>query len=76
MILLARTFTWKEAVEVIREKRPELSHRLPRKDAAAPAQMDAPFDTSLTEKVIGLKEYIPWEESLLAAIDEGLKLEN
>jgi len=37
--------------------------------------MSAPFDLSLTEKVLGLKEYIPWEETILAAIDEGLKLE-
>jgi len=75
LLICSKFFKWKEAVELVREKRPELAHRLPRKDAIPPVQMSAPFDLSLTEKVLGLKEYIPWEETILAAIDEGLKLE-
>lgn len=63
-------------VELIREERPEIAHRLPRKDAIAPPQITAPFDTTLTQQIIGLKEYIPWQETILASLDEGLKLEN
>jgi len=75
LLICSKFFKWKEVAELIREKRPELAHRLPRKDAIPPVQMSAPYDLSLTEKVIGLKEYIPWEETILASIDEGLKLE-
>ena len=75
LILCSKFYKWKEVAELIREKRPELAHRLPREDAIPPIQMSAPLDVSLTEEVLGLKEYIPWEETILAAIDEGLKLE-
>lgn len=75
LLLNAKNFTWKEVVEIIRENRPELAHRLPRKDAKAPSQISVAFDLSLTEKVLGLKEYLPLDASVLASLDEGLKLE-
>jgi len=75
LLLCAKHYILKEVVELIKEKKPELAHRLPRKDATPPVQISAPFDLSLTEKVLGLKEYIPWQETILAALDEGLKLE-
>ena len=75
LLLCAKHVIWKEVVDLIKEKRPELAHRLPRDDATPHVQMSAPFDLSLTEKVLGLKEYIPWQDTILASIDEGLKLE-
>jgi len=75
LLLNRGNFTWKEVVEIIREKRPEVAHRLPKKGAKAPLQMTVTFDTSLTEKVLGLKEYLPFDQTILASLDEGLKLE-
>lgn len=76
LIVSSKFFTWKEVVELIREKRPDLAHRLPSKDAIPPAQTTTDLDVSLTKEVLPeLKKYIPWEETVLAGIDEALRLE-
>lgn len=63
----------KEVVALIRQERPELAHRLP--TAEPPMQFIAPLDLSLTERLMPSMEYIPWEETILQSLDEGLKLE-
>ncbi|KAK7023489.1 hypothetical protein VNI00_016707 [Paramarasmius palmivorus] len=75
MIINASTFKWKEAVEVIRKAHPELASRLPPADAVPPTQTDAPLDTTFASEVLGLKEYIPWQESVLAALEVCLEHE-
>jgi nucleoside-diphosphate-sugar epimerase len=75
MIIHADIFKWKDAVEVIKKAHPELAPRLPSADAVPPAQTDAPLDTTFAREVLGLKEYIPWQESVLAAIEVCLEHE-
>ncbi|ESK91331.1 nad dependent epimerase [Moniliophthora roreri MCA 2997] len=75
MIIFAGTFKWKDAVETIKKAHPELASRLPSDDAVPPAQMDAPLDRSFAAEVLGLKEYIPWEQSMVAAIEVCLEHE-
>ncbi|KAK7022947.1 hypothetical protein VNI00_016837 [Paramarasmius palmivorus] len=76
MIISAGTFTWEDAVEVVRKKHPELVPRLPSASAVPPAQTSAPLDTSFASEVLGLKEYIPWQESIAEAIEVCLEYEN
>ncbi|KAJ7593811.1 hypothetical protein C8J56DRAFT_1160580 [Mycena floridula] len=72
LIISSKSFTWKEAADVVRKNRPELGSRLPRKTAVSPPQSRAPLDTSLAAKTLGLSTYIPWEETILASIDQAL----
>jgi hypothetical protein len=73
-LLSSKQITRSEVVELIRKEHPELADRLP--TTAEPSfQFTAPFDLSLTESVLGLKEYIPWQETVLKSLDEGLKVE-
>uniref|UniRef100_A0A0W0FT74 NAD-dependent epimerase/dehydratase domain-containing protein n=1 Tax=Moniliophthora roreri TaxID=221103 RepID=A0A0W0FT74_MONRR len=69
MIIHAGTFKWKDAADVVKKAHPELASRLPSADAVPPAQMDVPLDTSFASEVLGLKEYIPWQESIVAAVE-------
>ncbi|ESK94288.1 3-beta hydroxysteroid dehydrogenase isomerase family protein [Moniliophthora roreri MCA 2997] len=75
MIISSAIFKWKDAAEVIRTAHPELASRLPSSDAVPPVQKDAVLDTSFTSEVLGLKEYIPWDEMVLAAIEVCLEHE-
>ncbi|KAE9390400.1 hypothetical protein BT96DRAFT_1002307 [Gymnopus androsaceus JB14] len=70
-IISATTFKWKDVEDLIRRERPELANRLPKEDDVPPKQTDAPLDTRFTAEVLGLKEYIPWEDTALAGIDAG-----
>lgn len=75
LLVSSARITWKAAAEVVREKRPDLAARLPSDSAVPPPQTNAPYDTSLAEELIGLKSYIPWEETILATIEESLRFE-
>ncbi|ESK82147.1 3-beta hydroxysteroid dehydrogenase isomerase family protein [Moniliophthora roreri MCA 2997] len=75
MIVYSGIFKWKDAAEVIRKTHPELAPRLPSSDAAPPAQTDAPLDISFTSEVLGMRKYVPWEESVVAAIEVCLEHE-
>ncbi|KAJ3743260.1 NAD-P-binding protein [Lentinula detonsa] len=68
-IIFNTIFTWKKVADLIRRDRPELANRLPNQDLVPPRLSDAPLDTTFAAEVLGLKEYIPWEETVLAAID-------
>jgi hypothetical protein len=71
LIVTPGKFNWKEAVELIREKRPQLVARLPSKVAEPTRHFLAPLSTGLTEKVLGIKQadYASWEETVLETID-------
>ena len=75
-IASSNRFTWKEAVELIAQARPELKERLPVVTGKEPEV--APFaklDTSTTERVLGLKSYIKWQDTVLNTVDDLLRIE-
>ncbi len=75
-VVSASTFTWKDAIELLGEKRPELKERLPvitgKESPVAPC---ATLDTSKTESVLGMKDYIKWEDTVLDTVDDLLRVE-
>ena len=75
-ILSSSRFTWKEAVELIAQARPELKGRLPvitGKEPPLPPY--AILDTSATENILGLKNYVKWQDTVLDTIDDLLRVE-
>jgi nucleoside-diphosphate-sugar epimerase len=75
-ILSSSRFTWKEAVEFIARARPEVKGRLPvitGKEPSVPPY--AVFDTSATENVLGLRNYVKWQDTVLDTIDDLLRVE-
>ena len=75
-ILSTSTFTWTDAVALLAEKRPELKERLPvvtgREPPLGPV---AKLDTSKTESVLGMENYIKWQDTVLDTIDDQLRIE-
>ncbi|KAJ4481272.1 hypothetical protein J3R30DRAFT_3700970 [Lentinula aciculospora] len=69
LIISNTIFKWKDVSDLIRRERPDLAFRLPKEDIIPPRQSDAPLDTSFASEVLGLTEFIHWEETALAAID-------
>ncbi|THU89640.1 hypothetical protein K435DRAFT_781526 [Dendrothele bispora CBS 962.96] len=75
-IISAKSFTWKEFVELYRKERSGLKDRLPRENLEQGfGQTSAPLDIEFAKGVLGMKEYIKWEETALAALDAALVLE-
>lgn len=74
-ILSSKTSTWKETAELVRVERPELASRLPHETAVPPAQTCAPLDLTFTKEVLGLKEYLPWQETMLGSLDDAVRWE-
>ncbi|KAI9443361.1 NAD-P-binding protein [Lactarius indigo] len=75
-ILSTSTFTWKEAVELLAEKRPELKDRLPVITGGEPPLGPVvTVDTSKTESVLGMKNYIKWQDTILDTVDDLLRAE-
>ncbi|KAK7456398.1 hypothetical protein VKT23_010646 [Stygiomarasmius scandens] len=78
-IVCGSQFTWKEAAEIIRRARPELASRLPidgeGEGHVSPAQTCMKFDASFTKDVLGMDKYVPFEETLLGAVDVCLEFE-
>jgi nucleoside-diphosphate-sugar epimerase len=75
-IVSRNTFTWKEAVELLALARPELKGRLPvvtGKEPAVPPYIGV--DTSATETILGLKNYVKWEDTVLDTVDDILRVE-
>jgi nucleoside-diphosphate-sugar epimerase len=75
-ILSSSTFTWKEATEFLAQARPELKGRLPvitgKEPAVAPG---ARVDISATEAILGLKNYVKWQDTIVDAIDDMVRVE-
>jgi len=75
ILLSAKTFTWLEIGDLIRARRPELAYRLPASDLEPPYQSKCDMDTQLAEALLGLKEYVNWEETILESLKIGLQVE-
>ena len=75
-ILSTSTFRWSEAVELLAEKRPELRERLPViKTGSSDLGQVATLDTSKTESVLGMKNYVKWQDTVLDTVDDLLRVE-
>ncbi|KAH9047655.1 NAD-P-binding protein [Lactarius hengduanensis] len=75
-ILSTNRFTWKDAIELLAEKRPELKERLPVITGnEPPVGPFATLDTSKTESVLGMRNYIKWQDTVLATVDDLLRVE-
>ncbi|KAH9065276.1 NAD-P-binding protein [Lactarius vividus] len=75
-ILSTSRFTWKDAIELLAVKRPELKERLPVITGYEPPV--GPFitlDTSKTESVLGMKNYMKWQDTVLDTVDDLLRVE-
>jgi nucleoside-diphosphate-sugar epimerase len=75
-ILSSNSFTWKEATEFLAQARPELKERLPVITGNEPPV--PPFaipDTSATENVLGLRNYVKWQDTVVDTIDDLLRVE-
>jgi nucleoside-diphosphate-sugar epimerase len=75
-IVSSSRFTWKEAIEFLSQARPELKGRLPVITGKEPAL--PPFgtiDTSVTEAILGLMNYVKWQDTVLDTIDDLLRIE-
>ncbi|KDQ50487.1 hypothetical protein JAAARDRAFT_81852 [Jaapia argillacea MUCL 33604] len=65
---------WKAVAEYVAEKRPELKDRLPSTDGVA--NLSGPFATVDTHGAKELLEsFIPWQETILDAVDDFIRLE-
>uniref|UniRef100_A0A0W0G1Z2 NAD-dependent epimerase/dehydratase domain-containing protein n=1 Tax=Moniliophthora roreri TaxID=221103 RepID=A0A0W0G1Z2_MONRR len=55
----------------------KLANRVPPEDAECPAQTCAPLDDRSTKEALGLREYVPWERTIVntvdACLEEGMK---
>jgi nucleoside-diphosphate-sugar epimerase len=75
-VVSSSTFTWVEAVELLAQARPGLKGRLPKiTDDTPPVQPCATLDTSTTESVLGLKDYIKWQDTVLDTVDDLVRVE-
>ena len=75
-IVSSNRFTWKEAAEFVAQARPELKGRLPViTGKEPPAPPFARFDTSATENILGLRNYVKWQDTVLDTIDDLLRVE-
>jgi hypothetical protein len=69
-------FTWAEIADYIRNTHPELASRLPSKDLEPLTTIHIPVDLTFAEEMLGLKEYIPWQETIEASLMECSALDN
>jgi len=75
-VVSSSRFTWIDAVEFLAQARPELKERLPVITGnESPVQPFATLDTSTTESVLGLKDYIKWQDTILDTVDDMLRIE-
>ena len=75
-ILSSSRFTWKEAIELIAQARPELKGRLPVITGKEPVVGPyAVLDTSATERILGIKNYVKWQQTVLDTIDDLVRVE-
>ena len=75
-VVSSSRFTWVEAIEFLAQARPELKERLPVITGnEPPVQPFATLDTSTTGSVLGLKDYIKWQDTILDTVDDLLRIE-
>jgi nucleoside-diphosphate-sugar epimerase len=75
-VLFTSTFSWIDAVELLAERRPELKERLlVITGTEPPVGPFATLDTSKTESVLGMKNFVKWQDTVLDTIDDLLRVE-
>jgi len=70
--------SYKTAIELIAEKRPELKDRLADANKAPKFPLDRmALDLKRVEEVTGVKagSYIPWQDTILETVDDLIKVE-
>ena len=75
ILLSNEWFSAKDAVEHIASARPELKGRLAKAAFNAPPSPKCPMDVSRAKDVLGL-EFTNWKDTVIAAVDDLLKLES
>ncbi|KAJ8088001.1 methylglyoxal reductase (NADPH-dependent) gre2 [Marasmius tenuissimus] len=75
-IVCCGKMTWVDAINYLKEQRPDIASRLPDTSLAQP-QSQYDLDVSLTETVLGFKasDYVPWKVMLLEVVDWLLEWE-
>ncbi|TCD68557.1 hypothetical protein EIP91_010482 [Steccherinum ochraceum] len=75
-MLISGGASWTDIVNLLRQKRPELQGRLCSTEGAPefPGPIGT-YDVSPAREDLGMAEYIPWETSVLEAVDSMLELE-
>lgn len=74
ILLSGEWFSAKDAVELIASARPELRNRLAKAVFNAPPVPKCTLDLSRAKEVLGL-EFTDWKDTVLAAVDDLVKLE-
>ncbi|THH18976.1 hypothetical protein EW146_g2120 [Bondarzewia mesenterica] len=76
VIVMSGYGLWREAVVLLRASRPELSTRLPMLTGAeADPEAYARFDGSSAEKVLGMRVFKGWKETIEETVDDLLRME-
>ncbi|THH15417.1 hypothetical protein EW146_g5049 [Bondarzewia mesenterica] len=70
IIAVAGCFTWKQAVEYLTETRPDLKDRLPVITGKEKEYFEwVTFDNSSAARLVGMTDYIGWQETLDSTVD-------
>ncbi|KAI0043313.1 NAD(P)-binding protein [Auriscalpium vulgare] len=76
IVIRGGSFTYKQATEYLLKERPELKERLPVITGnEPPSRSYGIYDNSSAARIIGLKDYIGWQETLSSTIDDILQKE-
>jgi nucleoside-diphosphate-sugar epimerase len=70
----SKIYKWDEVAALVRERRPELAHRLPNRSAVPTETFNAPLDTEFAREVLGMT-FIAWERTVLDSLDACLMME-
>ncbi|KAF8901589.1 NAD-P-binding protein [Mucidula mucida] len=75
-LISAGFFTWKQAAEYLQKTKPELASRLPSTaDAAGLPGPVSDTDVSLAKELLGLDEYIGWEQMINDTVNSFIRVE-
>lgn len=74
ILMSGEWFSAKDAVDYIAQQRPQLEDRLTKLANDAPPAQKSPINNSRAKEVLGL-EVTGWKETVLAAVDDLLRLE-
>lgn len=77
LIVITGSFTWQEAVEYLKEIRPELKEYLEKDERGPKFYSNCEFDTTLLKDVTGMEpeNMIPWKQCVLETVDALLEWE-
>ena len=75
ILLSSEWISFRDAAIFIAEARPELKGRLTLNADSFPLVGKTLIDNTRAKEVLGIKEFIPWKQTLLDTVDDLLKLE-